>query len=808
VEVVVVLPETNTRPRLAVVSTYPPRRCGLASFTADLVVALRSAAPDLDIGIAAVDRDDLPYGSDVVAVIDQDSEPSYRHVARRLARDELSAVLIQHEYGIFGGEHGAYVLALADELSAQGVPYLVTLHTVLSQPSPGQGTTLRQLCAGAARVTTFSETARRLATRTGVADEDKVVVIQHGAPLALLTANDPVPLLQELVQLTNAGRIVTTFGLISAGKGIDTAIEAIAQVVNVHPDVIYVVVGQTHPEVVRREGEAYRARLVALVECLGMGEHVRFIDAFLTEHELGALLRRTTIFLTPYRSPEQTCSGALTFALAAGRPVVSTSYSYAEDMLAGGAGPVVACQDPAAMAAALDTLLADPTALARAEAAAWAVGSRLSWPAVAARVADLVRDVTTRRLQAPPLNLGHLRRLTDELGIIQFAHGVQPDPSSGYCVDDVARLGIVAADLAALGYEPRLAADWIRLVLRFLAAALRDGAGMHNRLTYEGTWADEPHVGDHVGRAIWAAAAIADSPGVSDELRERAAALVEDLAVLSGQLADSGLRALGYAILGLSRVPAASRPGEMSDLLHRLDATWRASATADWYWPEDCLTYDNARLVEAMLRASDKLSEPEIAARALVSLEWYLAEVNLDAGVLRCVGNRWRHRDQKVGSPPDRDFSTEGDEQPIDVAALVEVLLTAWRHTGDERYATLALRAFAWFLGHNRLDRWIYNPDTGGCHDGLSIHWTNRNQGAESTLAYHQAVLALARAGLVSIDPADPHPSTHRDDSGFDRARARVNAVFDRARTATSAHKRASSAARSQRGKRSSRPTV
>jgi glycosyltransferase involved in cell wall biosynthesis len=319
------LSDANPRQRLAVVSTYPPRRCGLASFTADMVAALGDAAPDLDVGIAAVDRDDLPYGPEVVAVINQDSEPSYRHVARRLARDGMAAVLIQHEYGIFGGAHGAYVLALADELSAHGVPYLVTLHTVLSQPSPGQRTTLRQLCAGAARITTFSETARKLATQTGVANTGTVVVVPHGAPLALLTANDPVPLRQELAQLTNAGRIITTFGLISAGKGIDTAIEAIAQVVNVHPDVMYVVVGQTHPEVVRREGEAYRARLIALVDRLGMGEHVRFIDAFLTEHELGALLRRTTIFLTPYRSPEQTCSGALTFALAAGRPVVSTS---------------------------------------------------------------------------------------------------------------------------------------------------------------------------------------------------------------------------------------------------------------------------------------------------------------------------------------------------------------------------------------------------------------------------------------------------------------------------------------------------
>jgi glycosyltransferase involved in cell wall biosynthesis len=399
------------RPRIVIVSTYPPRRCGLASYTADVRVALGDTAPDLDVVIAAVDRDGLRYGPEVVTAIDQDSAESYRRVAAELAVDTVAAVLIQHEFGIFGGRDGVHVLTLADELRARGIPYLVTLHTVLSRPDEHQRAILRQLCGGAARVTVFGETARNLLLRTTPLDGDKVVVIPHGAPLALL-ATDPQPLRAELAALDRTGPVVATFGFLGAGKGLDMAIEAIADIVAEHPDLRYVIAGQTHPEVVRRFGEAYRTQLDALVDRLALRNHVTFVDAFLTVQELGALLRRTTVFLTPYRSPEQTCSGALTFALATGRPVVSTAYQYARDMLATGAGLVVPCQDRAALAAALHTLLSDPAALAAARAAAWAVGSRLSWPQVAARMAGLVRDVAADQVQAPPLDLTHLRRLT------------------------------------------------------------------------------------------------------------------------------------------------------------------------------------------------------------------------------------------------------------------------------------------------------------------------------------------------------------------------------------------------------------
>ena len=381
--------------RLAIVSTALPRRCGLATYTADVRRALGTAAPDIDVVVAAIDRDGLDYDSEVVAVIDTDNESSYRAAARRLAYGGADAVLIQHEYGIFGGPDGAHVLALADELTACGVPYLVTPHTVLSQPSPGQQATLAALCAGAAHITVFTPTAARILVATGRAPAHRLTVVPHGAPVELLAAAtvDPQHLPAPVAALGADRPVLTTFGLISEGKGLDHAIEALATVADRHPGVRYVIAGQTHPEVARHHGETYRAALADQAVRLGLGEHVAFVDRFLSIAELAALLHRTTIFVTPYRSPEQICSGALTFALAAGRPVVSTAYRYAQDMLAGGAGLLTPCGEPAALANALDTLLANPDALARARAAARAASARLGWPTVAAQLSTVVGAV-------------------------------------------------------------------------------------------------------------------------------------------------------------------------------------------------------------------------------------------------------------------------------------------------------------------------------------------------------------------------------------------------------------------------------
>jgi glycosyltransferase involved in cell wall biosynthesis len=388
----------RTRPattRLAIVSTYAPRRCGIATFSEDLRSALAQVAPDLAVSVYAVDRDRLDHPDEVDMAIRTDSVDDYRIAARHMSASDVDAVLIQHEYGIFGGADGAHVLILAEELTRLGVPYLVTLHTVLSEPSPGQAATLAALCANAAAVTVFSPTALRFMAGNGLLT-DHPVVVPHGAPEALLNPGRSAvdsPVLARVLAESAGRRVVSTFGLIGPGKGIENAIDAIAEVARREPDVRYIVAGATHPEQVRQHGERYRLELQHRVASLGLTDHVRFVDDFLSEADLAALLHRTEVYLTPYHNREQISSGTLTFAIAAGCAIVSTDYHYAKDMVSPEMGAVVPVDNAAAIADGLSRLLGDATVLRRARAAAARVGERLSWPAVAGQVLALVRTV-------------------------------------------------------------------------------------------------------------------------------------------------------------------------------------------------------------------------------------------------------------------------------------------------------------------------------------------------------------------------------------------------------------------------------
>jgi glycosyltransferase involved in cell wall biosynthesis/DNA gyrase inhibitor GyrI len=764
------MPHHTALPKLAIVSTYVPRRCGLATYTADLRQALAETANDLSTVVVAIDRDDLEYGDEVIATIRQDEVDDYAAVVDRIAAEGVGVVLIQHEYGIFGGPNGAHVLALARALTERHIPYLVTLHTVLSQPSPGQSATLRSLCADAARVTVFTETARRMVIRSNTAAGHQIAVVPHGAPVALRHPVDPATLHPELADLLATLRdkpVLTTFGLLSPGKGIDIAIDALSAVVHKHPRTQYVVAGATHPEVARHSGEAYRDGLGEQVRRLGLAGQVHFLDAFLSEEELSALLHHTTLFVTPYRSPEQICSGALTFGLAAGCPAVSSAYRYAEDMLRYGAGRLVPCGAVDPLADAILELLDDPVAMRQAKAAADSIGARITWPAVAGREATLVREVLAEHAAvrthaasgvshplgvAPALRLEHLARLTDEIGIIQFAEYDEPDPASGYCVDDVARLAIVAVQLMEIGRGGALAERWLRQCVRFMIAAFDHRKGMHNCLTYSGTWCEEPYLGDHVGRAIWALGVVSSSPASPPDVCRAAAALLDELAPMSERVADTGLRAGAYALLGLAR---ADRPAaELAPLVRRLDTALATTIEQgpDWHWFEPVLTYDNARLPQAMIAGARRLGDDDLVTRAVDALDWYARHTGLSSGMLRCVGNRWHHRDED----PKR-WADDGDEQPIDAGSCVEAMVGAWEHTRDPRYARMASWAYGWFIGRNRVGARLYVEQSGGCRDGLEPDRANENEGAESTLAYYQALLSLVGAGLAALPDKAAH---------------------------------------------------
>jgi glycosyltransferase involved in cell wall biosynthesis len=743
--------------RTAIVSTYPPRACGIGTFAADLRGTL--------LGVPGVE------GADIVAVVNEPSRPQrrgllstigqavrgdYVRAARMLGRLDVDVVLLQHEYGIFGGLDGEYVLSFAEELAQ---PLVVTLHTVLSEPAPHQLEVVAELCEQAELVIVMTDTALGLLVACDACPEEKVRVVPHGAPSRLIaraSAGAAARLSGPYARM-NDRVLLSTFGLISPGKGLETMIEALPSMIERHPEIAYVIAGRTHPDLAHREGEQYRLMLERRVLELGLAEHVEFDDRFLSIEELSDLLSATDVFVTPYRNQEQIASGALTFAIAAGCGVVSTPYWYAQDMLASGAGRLVPFDDAPALADAVCEYIEYPESLSSARAEARRIGSSLAWPSVAEATAVVLqeahelaprrRPVGVAELQLTSLRTDHLLTLIDDVGIVQHAHGIIPNRDSGYCVDDVARLAVVSLELARRGDEQAWTSILYR-ALAFLHAAAGE-SGMRNFMGYDRRWLDEPHMGDHVGRSVWALGEILATAWVPAVIGPTRNLLERLVGMLAG---DVSLRTAAYIVLGLSRLDPDRLEPQTRRLLERLaeqlaDA-YASKASDDWRWFENALTYDNARLPQALLSGGSALGREDLTELGLESLRWFGDECGLEGDALRLPGHHGRRKGEAAPGA--------GDEQPLDAAAIVEAELTAFAVTREAAHGVRARRSFEWFLGRNRLHRPLYDFATGGCSDGLGAEELNANEGAESTLAFHRAALLLDATGVrASVrDPA------------------------------------------------------
>jgi hypothetical protein len=487
---------------------------------------------------------------------------------------------------------------------------------------------------------------------------------------------------------------------------------------------------------------------------LDLVDHVVLDDRFLEVEELADLLAATDVFVTPYANKEQSSSGALTFALAAGCAVVSTPYWYASDLLTSGAGELVEFGDSDALGAAVSAYIGDPASLAVARAEAARLGATFGWPAVASETAAVLREAVAaapRRasisddgLELNDVRTDHLLTLIDDCGVIQHANGAIPNRYTGYCVDDVARLAIVALELERRTGDQAWSAILYRS-LAFLSDATDDtGKGMRNFMTYDRRWLDEAHVGDHVGRAIWSLGDVLTTawvPALVEPARRILASLVSSFDD------DLPLRTAAYTALGLARLDRDRLDPPAHALLERcvslLEGAYAASAAESWLWFEDSLRYDNARLSQALILGGVALGRPEATATGLTSLAWLGDECGLANGMLRLPGHGGRHRSEAGPGA--------GDEQPLDASALVEAELSAFAVSGDVAHGLRARLAFEWFLGRNRLGRPLYDFATGGCRDGLGESDVNGNEGAESTLAFHRAQLVLDAAGLPRV---------------------------------------------------------
>lgn len=727
---------------IAIIGTYPPRRCGIATFTADVEMSLLELGES--ITIVAVDgaEDDEPGGAgngrrgSGAPVIVSSAPGSYENAAVWLNRSGVDVVLVQHEFGIHGGEAGANLLRLTDRLT---IPYVVTLHTVLPHFSHSQATVLQELCGSAAAVTVFTGSARRLVLEQELAPARSLRVVPHGAPVELYRAVRS-PETRRRLGLPESGPLLSTFGLLSSGKGLELTIRAMPELVAEWPELRYVIAGRTHPGVLRHEGEKYRDGLQALARSLGVAEYVVFLDRFLAIEEIADVLAATDVFCTPYRNEDQIVSGALTFALAAGCPVVSTPYRYAADMLAGGAGIIVPPGDVEAFAAGLRTVLRDGPDRDAALAAANSLSGALSWPSVARtleRVLDEASRVRPSRVRPSPDDAGadrlttvvpartHVRALCDDCAVLQHAALRVPRLEEGYCVDDAARLLPLAARWAR---EPGQGEYWNVVIVRLLAflrsAALGGNGSMRNFMSWSRCWLDEPHDGDHVGRSVW---------GLGELIREdsHVEEAVDLLSVIGPRAVTSPYsHNLAYTALGV--VAADSRDPAMAENLGVIDAAlslWRPRRDPTWRWPEEQLTYDSARLAEAMMLVGARTNNGRLIDDGLTMFHWF-DELCTVHGYYRFPG----HRGLRQGG----ELETSGDEQPLEAVAMADAAMAAHLITGDPSAILKLERAWSWFIGNNRLGRRVGCVETGAGRDGLGEFDVNRNCGAESTISFHR----------------------------------------------------------------------
>jgi glycosyltransferase involved in cell wall biosynthesis len=735
--------------RVALMATYPPRRCGIATFAADLRTALvEHPGPALDVSVVALDRDgDNPssYPPEVSHRLHGADVDGHRRLARRLS-EEADVILLQHEFGIYGGPWGRRVLDFVDEVR---IPVVTTLHTVLAEPGPEARAILAGLRDGSERLVVMSPRGRQILLEQLGARAERVEHIHHGVPeIPRVEASD----MRRRLGMRDVPTLVS-FGLLGPGKRLELAITAFAEVASWIPDAQFVIVGVTHPEVRRRSGEAYRRQLQAMANDLGVGERTIFVDRFLERDELIRLLQASDVFVTAYANAEQVTSGALSVALAAGRACVSTPYVHARELLGQGRGSLVPFEDPAALAGAIGNLLSDPAARREMAERSRSLARHMAWPVVAASYRRVIDEVLAERsasrarprlLQGgaaavPPVRR-HLDRLRAPHGIWQHTVGAAPDPRHGTCTDDVARALIVDLAHARVDPQPGTMAA-VRADLRYLGEAFDATSGRFRNLRADdGAWLERVGSEDAHGRAVQALGFAVEH---SEDRSVVGAAHRLFEAALPAALGFAWLRPGCYVILGCASVvrQGGAAEGAARRVLEALGErvfSDLSETTEEWPWPEPTVTYETGVVPQALIEAGASLSRPDMVAAGIRTLDWLLEAQTAAEGHLRPIGNRgwWRR-----GGPRARY-----DQQPIEAASLVAAADAARRASGDARWMGVMDRAFGWFLGANDLGLAVADPSLGVCGDGLSPTGVSDNRGAESTLVWLTAVEIMRAA--------------------------------------------------------------
>lgn len=730
---------TDSKPIIAFLSTYPPRECGIATFTQDLLASTQKFLGKLaDCRVAALNLtpvDTFKYPSEVEWRIDQNNKDDFLSLATTINNNpNITGVIIQHEYGIFGGEEGENLLIFMQHCKKN---MLVTLHTILPEPSTKMKEVTARIIQYSQSVVVLTENSKKIIQTLYPETNHKVFVIPHG--IHNVELSEPKKYKHKLK--LNHHIVLSTFGLLSRGKGIEHVLHALPPVIKKYPTILYLILGETHPVIRRNEGEKYRAELASLVTNLGLSSHVRFYDQYFSLPDLFEFLRATDIYISPSINPNQAVSGTLSYALGTGRAVISTEFAQAKEIITPENGRLVPILDSNAISDALLDLLSNEERLKQMYKNAYEKTRPMLWSNVASLYVKLLA-----RLIVPPFKLTHMENMTDDFGMFQFANLTIPNKDSGYTLDDNARALIVSSWLLKINSTKNIE-KLARTYIAFIKSCqLPDGSftnylGFPDRLPTKQNSLEDTE--DSQTRAIWALCEVITNQDMPRTLRQNATQMF--LLYFKNDTPLSHLRSKALAIKSFALV-LPFLPREEKNLRSKIQKyadslveTLSRHSIKSWRWFESDLNYNNAVLSEGLLIAGDVLKNKDLTDLGLSSLEFLISKTFSKSHYIPIGHSKWYKNKEKRSSY---------DQQPEDPASMILALVRAHSLTHDPKYRKLANTCFSWFLGNNSLKKSLYDESTGGCYDGLHPDRVNLNQGAESCVSYLMSCIMILRLQL------------------------------------------------------------
>jgi glycosyltransferase involved in cell wall biosynthesis len=734
--------------KLAYIATYPPRECGIGTFTNNLFKSMlynESRKNGNEGFVVALNDLDLTYEypEEVKLTIRQERQEDYLLAVKFINLSGADLCILEHEFGIFGGQNGVYILPLLHRLE---IPLIVTLHTIIKAPSYNEKAVLLEICKMAHKIVVMSHKAIEFLVNIYHVPEEKIVFIEHGVPDIHFS---PEKTKREFK--LECKKVLLTFGFIGRNKGIETVIKALPKVVKNHPNVIYIILGKTHPNVLRHSGEEYRIFLMRLVKSLQLEDHVVFLNEFIDEQDLFKYLCAADIYITPYLNEAQITSGTLSYAVGVGSAVISTPYWHAAELLAEGRGILFSFNDSNGLTDILTELLDNPKELCELKAKASDYGRKITWPKSGEKYLALVetvlkevptvkvkKDTVMDLLILPPFSLTHINRLTDDTGIIQHAKFGIPNLKEGYCLDDNSR-ALLMVLMTYRQMKNMRALELSPIYLSYIHYMQNPNGTFRNFLSFSRNFLDEVGSEDSFGRTIWALGyLLGNAP--NDAYYQTGKMVFFNAAPNFEKL--KSIRGIANTMIGISYY-LKSNPSDdtmterLRNLANLLIKHFNENETPDWKWFESLLAYDNGILPLALLHSAEILNDEKITQTAISTMN-FLTKHTLKDNYLSIIGNeKW--------------FNKEGErsvfaQQPIDAMAMVLMYHQAFHVTSDKEYLNKLYTSFLWFLGENDLRMSLYDFETQGCCDGFESYGVNRNQGAESSLAYLISHLTVLQA--------------------------------------------------------------